>query len=1260
MFIDLEQDDLGRAPPPKYAFTCDTPLRQPKHKPKGGKPRPRPRSQRRGASPADLDGEEAAQLEAQLGVAPAELPPHLQRYALQRRSAASFSGPGVLPGEVEAGRVEYKLRLVDPQPARFQQLVTQLNWRLAEGAGEAIYCLGVEDNGHPRGLEEDEMAASLGVLRAMAAEVGAAAEVLQMPPGSAEGRRCAVVRVSRPSGAAPAHVDLRVAVAGGVDSGKSTLCGVLCHGAGGSPALDNGRGSSRMQVLRHKHELEMGHTSSISLQQLAYDADGNVLNYRGQSGQGSAELARCAARLLRLLDLGGHERFSKTALHGLTCMLPDYALLCVNAATGMSWVTREHLAVAIALGIPLFIALTKSDLASEAAVQQVATEIRALLFAAVEQGCGAVEDPAALAPLVRSPEQAVQLAAQMRSSCIASPGTSLLVPLFAMSAVTGASLPLLHTFLNALQPRGSDSGADGMQGWRPAGSSGCAAAAGGSRGAQPSAHFQIDSTFEVADVGTVFSGTVVSGCVAVGSELLLGPLEGGCFRRVQVISIHRSKVPVQLAQQGQHATLAVQPLEAPGPEAATPPGLAAAASSALLGAEQPARADSASCLHAWMMQEGGGAAQQRPSGSAAVAIGGAGSHGLATSRSAAQLGSSSGRQQQQQSLGSLGLEHRWGSSPLLTASSGPAPRPRKGSVLLDPSLEPQACTEFEAVLVLLGGHWPARGLLSGCYPPEGECDEPDPHLSPAGTPLARSLGTSAASDSGDCGLAAAGGSLGARQPSLGKRSSSRRHGGSLSYIPVVHCGSIRQAARVVAMRELPAARGGWAQGADAGGDGTAGGGTLGDGASTFLNGDVFDSLADLLGGPEDVARAGAGQGRAEAEEEDPLATLAAGDLFAEPSGSSSCCRAAVSLGGADAGHSSSTSALQPDLRQLAGAVAAAGVLLPLQPPQGGTPAGSCPGGSATASASSGHASGGEAPVSSCAAAGAAGAAARDSPGSQLAAALQRQCSLAGWQDIGCVAAVTFRWMHNPEWLVEGARLIVRDRTTGRTSGAGYVTSDSLQQAQQAQQQPEQQQQQPPPSPPPLPPPPPPLAGSAAGVADSAAAPGSPAPAEGGHAGNGSSAGAPADAAVDFWRVPLDQLRSGGGVAGAAAGTPPAAAQEPASSAATVQQPASSAAAAAAEDALEEVGQADADSGAARGSTAPVAPASNTDAAPAAPAAAAGVMAAADEGRLRSPSPTPARRQASPLDNAEPEGWLGRLQRMGRRPPTAAGRRDADA
>lgn len=51
-----------------------------------------------------------------------------------------------------------------------------------------------------------------------------------------------------------------------MDSGKSTLVAVLTNGADGRPLLDNGRGSARMAVFRHKHEIESGRTSSISQQ----------------------------------------------------------------------------------------------------------------------------------------------------------------------------------------------------------------------------------------------------------------------------------------------------------------------------------------------------------------------------------------------------------------------------------------------------------------------------------------------------------------------------------------------------------------------------------------------------------------------------------------------------------------------------------------------------------------------------------------------------------------------------------------------------------------------------------------------------------------------------------------------------------------------------------------------------------------------------------------------------------------------------------
>lgn len=57
------------------------------------------------------------------------------------------------------------------------------------------------------------------------------------------------------------HLDLRVAVVGNVDAGKSTLVGVL---TGPVSFLDDGRGLARSKVLRHKHEAETGRTSSIA------------------------------------------------------------------------------------------------------------------------------------------------------------------------------------------------------------------------------------------------------------------------------------------------------------------------------------------------------------------------------------------------------------------------------------------------------------------------------------------------------------------------------------------------------------------------------------------------------------------------------------------------------------------------------------------------------------------------------------------------------------------------------------------------------------------------------------------------------------------------------------------------------------------------------------------------------------------------------------------------------------------------------------
>ena len=69
-------------------------------------------------------------------------------------------------------------------------------------------------------------------------------------------------------------LDVRVAVVGPMDAGKSTLLGVLTQGE-----LDNGRGRARLNLFRHLHEIQSGRTSSIGHEILGFDSKGEAVNY---------------------------------------------------------------------------------------------------------------------------------------------------------------------------------------------------------------------------------------------------------------------------------------------------------------------------------------------------------------------------------------------------------------------------------------------------------------------------------------------------------------------------------------------------------------------------------------------------------------------------------------------------------------------------------------------------------------------------------------------------------------------------------------------------------------------------------------------------------------------------------------------------------------------------------------------------------------------------------------------------------------------
>lgn len=55
----------------------------------------------------------------------------------------------------------------------------QMQWRLREGLGEAIYEIGVEDSGILLGLTQEELEASMCTLRRMAWQLGASLTVIR-------------------------------------------------------------------------------------------------------------------------------------------------------------------------------------------------------------------------------------------------------------------------------------------------------------------------------------------------------------------------------------------------------------------------------------------------------------------------------------------------------------------------------------------------------------------------------------------------------------------------------------------------------------------------------------------------------------------------------------------------------------------------------------------------------------------------------------------------------------------------------------------------------------------------------------------------------------------------------------------------------------------------------------------------------------------------------------------------------------------------
>ena len=173
------------------------------------------------------------------------------------------------------------------------------------------------------------------------------------------------------------ETDIRVAIIGNVDSGKTTLVGVLAKGE-----LDDGRGSARLKVFNFTHEAENGRTSSIGQEIMGFNEEGKWVEperVTASKNQTWSQIADNSKKLITFIDLCGHEKYLKTTMFGMVGLLPDYCLIVIGANMGIARMTREHLVIALALRIPIFVAITKIDIAPEEVYQKTKDKLQTLL-----------------------------------------------------------------------------------------------------------------------------------------------------------------------------------------------------------------------------------------------------------------------------------------------------------------------------------------------------------------------------------------------------------------------------------------------------------------------------------------------------------------------------------------------------------------------------------------------------------------------------------------------------------------------------------------------------------------------------------------------------------------------------------------------------------------------------------------------------------------------------------------------------------------
>jgi GTPase len=163
-----------------------------------------------------------------------------------------------LEPEVEEGNIEYKRYLSDLNEQRLEEYISQMIWRVREGNGEAIYYLGVEDNGTFYNWTENEKKQTLNTFKIIVnnakMKIIKVVKVNYIINDNTNNYFKIVIREKLID-----VIEKRILLLGDTNIGKTTLIANLIHSK-----IDEDKKEARMYLFTHKHEILSKKTSSFS------------------------------------------------------------------------------------------------------------------------------------------------------------------------------------------------------------------------------------------------------------------------------------------------------------------------------------------------------------------------------------------------------------------------------------------------------------------------------------------------------------------------------------------------------------------------------------------------------------------------------------------------------------------------------------------------------------------------------------------------------------------------------------------------------------------------------------------------------------------------------------------------------------------------------------------------------------------------------------------------------------------------------------